>query len=347
MSLGKVIRKYRKIGNLTQEEMARRLGVTASAVNKWENEASCPDITLLAPIARLLNISTDTLLSFREALTAEEIGALTREADLRLKRDSYDEAFRWAKRTLDQYPSCERLIMNFAVIFDAQRVIQGISEEEYDEYLRSLYVRALDSGDEAIRVCAADSLVGFYMRQGQYGEAEKYLEYFSAQNPERKRKQAQIYAETGRTEEAYRAYEELLFADFQRAYAELQSMYTIALKLGDTARACRLSDKKRELARCFEMGRYYEALEALDLAVLERDADAAVCAMEELLACAGRLGDFKSAPLYEHMHFKEPVEDFAAQLRETLLDSFRDDERYGFLKDNDGYRRLTARQFPR
>ena len=56
MSLGKVIRKYRKIKNLTQEEMAGRLGVTAPAVNKWENENSYPDITLLGPIARLLGI---------------------------------------------------------------------------------------------------------------------------------------------------------------------------------------------------------------------------------------------------------------------------------------------------
>ena len=52
MTIGKVIRKYRKLANLTQEEMAVRLGVTAPAVNKWENENSCPDITLLAPIAR-------------------------------------------------------------------------------------------------------------------------------------------------------------------------------------------------------------------------------------------------------------------------------------------------------
>ena len=51
MTIGKVIRKYRKLANLTQEEMAVRLGVTAPAVNKWENENSCPDITLLAPIA--------------------------------------------------------------------------------------------------------------------------------------------------------------------------------------------------------------------------------------------------------------------------------------------------------
>ena len=49
MSIGKVIRKYRKAQNMTQEEMAGRLGVTAPAVNKWENENSYPDIMLLAP----------------------------------------------------------------------------------------------------------------------------------------------------------------------------------------------------------------------------------------------------------------------------------------------------------
>ena len=40
MTLGNVIRKYRKIKNLTQEEMARQLGVSAPAVNKWENGVS-------------------------------------------------------------------------------------------------------------------------------------------------------------------------------------------------------------------------------------------------------------------------------------------------------------------
>ena len=62
MQLGQVIRKYRKIKNMTQEEMAVRLRVTAPAVNKWENGNSLPDIMLLAPIARLLGITTDELL---------------------------------------------------------------------------------------------------------------------------------------------------------------------------------------------------------------------------------------------------------------------------------------------
>ena len=38
MQIGQIIRKYRKSKNMTQEEMAERLGVTAPAVNKWERD---------------------------------------------------------------------------------------------------------------------------------------------------------------------------------------------------------------------------------------------------------------------------------------------------------------------
>ena len=40
MQIGEVIRKYRKEKNMTQKEMAHRLGVTTPAVNKWEKGVS-------------------------------------------------------------------------------------------------------------------------------------------------------------------------------------------------------------------------------------------------------------------------------------------------------------------
>lgn len=40
MEIGATIRKFRKERDMTQEEMANRLGVTPSAVNKWENGGS-------------------------------------------------------------------------------------------------------------------------------------------------------------------------------------------------------------------------------------------------------------------------------------------------------------------
>lgn len=231
MTIGKVIRKYRKLANLTQEEMAVRLGVTAPAVNKWENENSCPDITLLAPIARLLNISLDTLMSFQEDLTEQEIIDLVEQAAQIMKEKSYEEVFRWMKQMLEQYPNCEPLSLNFAAILDAQGIFQGVSEQEkYEKFICGWYERALDSKDENIRTKAADALTNFYLRKKQYDRAEKYLEYLSLQNPEKKRKKAQICAETGRLEEAYKVYEELLFSDYMRVSVELQGIYMLALQ---------------------------------------------------------------------------------------------------------------------
>lgn len=105
MKIGEVIRENRKKINMTQEEMANRLGVTAPAVNKWENGNSMPDIMLLAPIARLLNISLDMLLSFKEELTAEEIKSFIEETEKRLDTEPYEEVFNWAKGVLEMYPN--------------------------------------------------------------------------------------------------------------------------------------------------------------------------------------------------------------------------------------------------
>ena len=85
MQIGQIIRKYRKSKNMTQEEMAERLGVTAPAVNKWERGNSLPDITLLAPIARLLGISLDTLLTFQGDLTDREVNELIAVLNGKLK----------------------------------------------------------------------------------------------------------------------------------------------------------------------------------------------------------------------------------------------------------------------
>lgn len=342
MSLGKVIRKYRKLRNLTQEEMAERLGVTAPAVNKWENENSFPDIMLLAPIARLLNISLDTLLSFREDLTVEEINEIVREASQRLRERPYDEAFLWARKRLEQYPNCEQLILNIAVCLDAQRIVQEEADkEEYDDYLSSLYIRLLDSRDEKIRIRAADALVGFCIRKKQYEKAEKYLEYFSLQNPERKRKQAQIYAETGRIQEAYKAYEELLFADFQRVSVEIHGIYLLALQEENRKKARQMAEKQEELARCFEMGKYYEVSSGLEIAVLEKNADKVVDIMEKMLSSVDDIGSFRNSSLYEHLDFTEVKQEFLAELKENLLKCFQDEESYGFLKNNKRWQGLV------
>ena len=61
-TLGKRIVENRKKLGLTQDQLAEKLGVTAQAVSKWENDQSCPDITMLPKLAEIFGTSTDALL---------------------------------------------------------------------------------------------------------------------------------------------------------------------------------------------------------------------------------------------------------------------------------------------
>lgn len=61
-TLGKRIATHRKRLGLTQDALAEKLGITAQAVSKWENDLSCPDISVLPRLASIFGISTDELL---------------------------------------------------------------------------------------------------------------------------------------------------------------------------------------------------------------------------------------------------------------------------------------------
>ena len=71
-TLGKRIIFHRKRMGLTQDQLAEKLGVTAQAVSKWENDLSCPDINMLPKLAELFETSTDALLG-RETVFQGEV----------------------------------------------------------------------------------------------------------------------------------------------------------------------------------------------------------------------------------------------------------------------------------
>ena len=61
-TLGHRIAALRKQHGMTQDQLAEKLGLTAQAVSKWENDQSCPDISMLPRLAELFGVTTDQLL---------------------------------------------------------------------------------------------------------------------------------------------------------------------------------------------------------------------------------------------------------------------------------------------
>ena len=63
LKIGRFIANMRKEKKMTQEELARLLGVTNKTISRWENGNYMPDLSLLKPLSEALDISLNELLS--------------------------------------------------------------------------------------------------------------------------------------------------------------------------------------------------------------------------------------------------------------------------------------------
>ena len=68
MTIGKRIAALRREKNLKQDDLAQMLEVSPQAVSKWENDQTCPDISMLPKLAKILGVSVDELLSGKQEL---------------------------------------------------------------------------------------------------------------------------------------------------------------------------------------------------------------------------------------------------------------------------------------
>ena len=85
MTLGKRIAALRKEKELKQDTLAEVLGISPQAVSKWENDQTCPDISLLPKLAELLGVSVDELLSGKKKELPQPVQILPPEKRKDLK----------------------------------------------------------------------------------------------------------------------------------------------------------------------------------------------------------------------------------------------------------------------
>ncbi len=72
LKIGKFIARMRKEKNMTQEELAKILGVTNKTISRWENGNYMPDLSLLKPLSEALDISLNELLSGEKDINVQK-----------------------------------------------------------------------------------------------------------------------------------------------------------------------------------------------------------------------------------------------------------------------------------
>ena len=152
-TMGQIIKRLRKEKNLTQEELAEQLNISAPAVSKWENDTSMPDISQVVPLANLFGVTTDVLFGIHGADHEAEVRARLEEIFRMADNCKDGEEGPTALVILDKYREAMRLYPNNTTIMVnamafAEMVI-GCNEKELRELIGQ---GGLDSlTDEIIR----------------------------------------------------------------------------------------------------------------------------------------------------------------------------------------------------
>ena len=127
MNLGNKIRELRRQRNLTQEQLAVSLNISAQAVSKWEMGASYPDMTMIPTLAAFFKVSLDELFDFDVKSIDKEI------EEIRLDFNKYF----WSN-----FEKAEQILLDGLKLYPAS--IQLKTE------LLKLYAYNVDRGDEII-----------------------------------------------------------------------------------------------------------------------------------------------------------------------------------------------------
>ena len=167
------------------------------------------------------------------------------------------------------------------------------------------------------------------------------MDYFSLENPERKRKEALVNSKTGKRTEAYRAYEELIYCGYQHIQMVLNDLRILYMEDDNHEMAKKLVEVSSSAASTFEMGKYIEVCFGLDVAAWERDVVWTAQLMQEILDSVGKIGDFTKSELYQHMTIKSVDSNFLVGLKQELLKSLRD-ETFNYMQGNEDWEKLKS-----
>lgn len=325
LKMGSTIAALRKSRGLTQEQLAALVGVSGPAVSKWETDASCPDVSLLCPLARALNTTVDALLQFEAALTDEEVARQINALMETLPQKGADACEEELRRLVCRWPGCTALQFNAAMVCDGFEMFfpdaQPEQKARWRALKRELLERVRASGTAAYWQAATIQLAGLALAEDDPDRAEALLDELPEHPGDATAVRALLYRKRGQEQEAQKLLQTQLYTAVSKA------MTILPMLLGgeeEPRRRQKLVDAYQELARAFGLAGLGEGF----LVELHRQAgewDEAArhfsLYVDQLLSPPPHPDPDLFAPALDCE--KKPGETFPAGMRRMLLDGIR------------------------
>ena len=346
MNIGEQIRTYRKENNLTQEQIATALGVTTPAVNKWERGVSLPDIMLLPALARLLEIDMNTLFSFHEALTEQEVTSFVNTLYARAMAGEIADAFAEAQKKLRDYPHDVPLLYTCATMLSAALTLhpdEAAAHSAWRAAITDWLTRASEEGDDTFRTAARYQLATQAIQEGRYDEAECLVEQLPNGTFDKNMLWLSLLSQQGRYEEASLLAESQVLAKVVLLHSHLLQLIEYDVKSDRPADAQAVADLASTLAECFGLWPHESESSQLVLALHKQDRDAALAHIRHIFDILGETWDGSTCAHFRHLAEAGKLPDAGPSVRTVFLRELQTQPEYDFLRESDEFQALLAK----
>ena len=159
------LKKYRILKDLTQEDVAEFLGITAQSVSKWERGESYPDITFLPALANIFETSVDLLIGMDTIRAEETRYNIHKKAVAYQRSGDYDMAEKTYRDALLIYPNKPGMILGLA----STLTLKGNTDEAIELMERGLPLSINEKQKSTMRA----TLCFLYLKAGREDKANK------------------------------------------------------------------------------------------------------------------------------------------------------------------------------
>ena len=153
-----------------------------------------------------------------------------------------------------------------------------------------------------------------------------------------------LYKEQGKIEDAYEMFENVIFSEYSTLNFAFSLIAGLALEEDDNAYASFLAEKMGALSRIFDMGKYNEYSSMLNIVCAEKNIEGTFKVVEQLLENVDSICDFQKSKLYRHKKFRNADSSYFQEIKEKLLEGFRDEDDFSFMKGYEPWENLIHKQ---
>lgn len=330
LSIGKVIYKIRKSKGFTQEHLANVLGVSTSAVSKWESGTTYPDITLLSPT---------------------EVMDINKKCSEAFETCDFDFAMKLFDSYIKEYPTNLYLKFRLGSMLQSYLHLAGTEDKCLVTIKKaiSLLKASSESDDFEIKQGSIFVLSGLYAMNEEFDKAESLLKTLtkSIMNPDMML--ASIYYMQGKIDESKKTHQQCLYTDINNSLLSILSLSKMALKDDDFKYALELASIHRKIIELYSLEAYMMNMNSmlyLDIYSKMKNEDLSLYYLEEFaeFSLHLKLQKFKLSDIkiFSLLKTTDPIMslDF---LKQTSLLSITMNDDYNFLKDSDRYKKVIAK----